>query len=242
MSKAQALDLLQDVCAEPGDDEAVCLAVVQHLHAAFGLTTADARADDNAALGLCAQHGNLTVLRYLHCELGLTAEDARANNNEALRESAEGGHVATMVYFAEGFGLTRDDAVEASVLAWCIESLALDQLTRVVDAFGFTTSDAREGDPDALTCCVRRGDMEILQYVVERFGLGKHDACRYPCVSQLAESFWSALQEGYKVEETVAVLEYLYRHLRVRRIKVPTTDMVDKLKGELHERKRARLE
>jgi hypothetical protein len=76
----------------------------------FGLTAADARAEDNKALrGVCA-NGHLAVAQWLAETFSLTAEDARANDNWALRMACENGHLAVAQWLAERFSLTAEDA------------------------------------------------------------------------------------------------------------------------------------
>jgi hypothetical protein len=51
----------------------------------FGLTPADARAEDNRALHVACMNGHLSTATWLADRFGLTAADARADNNFALR-------------------------------------------------------------------------------------------------------------------------------------------------------------
>lgn len=51
--------------------------MLKYLREGFGLTAADARADNNRALWLAAANGHVEMLKYLREGFGLTAVDAK---------------------------------------------------------------------------------------------------------------------------------------------------------------------
>lgn len=68
-------DVLRSSIASPDNHHGVLeseLSVVKYLHTWFGLSVADARANDNVALRWASKNGHLPVVQYLHEELGLT--------------------------------------------------------------------------------------------------------------------------------------------------------------------------
>ena len=86
------------------------LEMCQWLHATFGLTSADVRAQDNWALRSAAQYGYLGVCSWLHATFALTPADARAWDNWALRGAAENGHLAVCRWLHATYSLTPADA------------------------------------------------------------------------------------------------------------------------------------
>lgn len=73
------------------------VAVLIELRTNWGLTSEDARAEDNYALRWASASGHVAVLVELRTNWGLTGEDARAKGNWALRWAAQNGHVAVLV-------------------------------------------------------------------------------------------------------------------------------------------------
>src|SRR5271157_893899 len=80
------------------------------LHAAFGFTAEDARADCNGALRCACARGRLRLAQWLAARFSLTAADARACNNDALRLACENGHLEVASWLAATFELTAADA------------------------------------------------------------------------------------------------------------------------------------
>jgi len=76
----------------------------------FGLTSDDARAEDNWALRFAAYNGHVDALKCLADLFGLTAADARAMDNEALRMAVHYGRVDAVEYLVDRVGLTAEDA------------------------------------------------------------------------------------------------------------------------------------
>jgi hypothetical protein len=88
------------------------LHVAQWLHATFGLTTVDARANNNIALCWACEGGHLQVAQWLHATFGLTAADARGDSNYALRWACVCGHLQVVQWLHRTFRLTVEDARE----------------------------------------------------------------------------------------------------------------------------------
>lgn len=144
----------------------------------FGVTTEDARANNNYFLYWVSFHGKTEALETLHDAYGLTAEDARTCDNIALRVAAEEGHVAVLECLHRCFGLGPEDArskrnAAIRIAARCGHVAVVECLHR---RFGLTTQDARTRRNKPLRHAAWAGSVAVLEYLREGFGLTREDA------------------------------------------------------------------
>ena len=150
------------------------LETVKYLRKEFGLTTDDARNQDNYALRWACANGHLKIVRYLKKEFGLTAKDVRAGDNYALRWSCRNNHLSIVKYLKEKFSLTAKDARASNNfgLRWACENCHLNVVKYLREGFGLTTEDAtRTLGHYACRWIGEDNYLGIVNYLIEEFNL-----------------------------------------------------------------------
>lgn len=127
-----------------------------------GLTAADARSENNAALRLASAEGHLDIVRVLFEELHFSAVDACPSHNSVLQSAIEAGHMLIVEYLFKTVGLALTDAHRNAALqtACCSGHLAIVKF--FVEELDCTPADVKCYDD-----VVRGGFVPVLQYLWE---------------------------------------------------------------------------
>ncbi|MEC8678044.1 MAG: ankyrin repeat domain-containing protein [Candidatus Margulisiibacteriota bacterium] len=142
------------------------------------ITAQDVKANNNTALGVAAENGNVEALLYFKDEFGLTTQDAKDKQNYALRMAAQNGHVGVLSFLKNKFGLTTEDARDKQnyALRMAAQKNEIEVLGFLKDEFGLTTQDARDKQNYALRMAAQNGHVGVLSFLKNKFGLTTEDA------------------------------------------------------------------